>query len=431
MHVDTLVGAELGRIPQPWVPVPAEISPFQPVCCNHTWMRDLLRRRAAEQGVEMWLGAELTGLRQDAEGIVATVRRAGGLVEARAAYVVGADGPDSIVRGWAGIETAGPGTVAHQYGVLFRADLGGAIRGRHFAGAHIDRVGGTLLAETETDTWLLIRSVVPDHGADLAELIRAAAGLPKRAVTIEDTFTLPITLLTADRYTQDNVALVGDAACSMPPTPGMHAATILPDAQNLAWKLALILTGAAGSALLGTYDTERRPLAQVALTDAIARVGMIPPAEDLPDRITQEFGAVYRSAAVVSGEEPSADFAHPFLSAGRPGTRAPHLETGTGSILDLFGRTFVCLAGPGSPRWASAADEAAARLGIPLTARRVGADLPLTAASWEKAYGVTSGGAVLIRPDGVVAWRAPAAASSPEREIEQVLRQILSRGEQS
>ncbi|WP_165959809.1 FAD-dependent monooxygenase [Nonomuraea longispora] len=431
LRTDTLAGEELGRTSQPWVPVPPEISPFQPVCCNHTWLRDLLRQRAVECGVEIWLGAELTRLWQDTEGIVATVRRAGELIEARAAYVVGADGPHSTVRGRAGIETEGPGTIAHQYGVRFRADLSGAIRGRHFAGAHLDRVGGILLAETEPDMWSLIRPVAPGHGPDLAELIRTAAGLPELEVTVEDTFTLPITLLNADRYTQDNVALIGDAACSMPPTPGMHASTVLPDAQNLAWKLALILAGAAGPALLGTYDTERRPLGQIALTDAIARVGMISPAEDLPDRITQEFGAVYRSTAVMPAEEAPGDFAHPLVSAGLPGTRAPHLETRAGSILDLFGRTFVCLTDSDSQRWASAAEEAAARLGVPLTAPRLDTDLPQAARSWAKAYGVTTGGAALIRPDGVVAWRAPAMGSSPEREIEHVLRRILSRGDQS
>jgi hypothetical protein len=366
------------------------------------------------------------------------VRRTDGSATVRAAFVVGADGPHSAVREWAGIDTEGPGTVAHQYGVLFRADLSGAIRGRHFAGVQIDRVRGTLLTETGADTWALIRPLAadqrPDPHEDLAELIRAAVGLPQLAVALEGTFTWPITLLTADRYTQDRVALVGDAACSMPPTPGLHASTVLPDAQNLAWKLALILAGAAGPALLDSYDAERRPLAQVALTDALARVGMIRPPEDLPDRLTLEFGAVYRSAAV-SSEEPPGDFVHPLVSAGRPGTRAPHLQTEydgeTGSVLDLFGRTFVCLSGPDAPIWESAATETAARLDIPLISLRVDTDLPLTPGIWEKAYGVTSSGAVLIRPDGVVAWRAPTTTKSPEREIEKVLCRILTRGDQS
>ncbi|WP_198654076.1 FAD-dependent oxidoreductase, partial [Nocardia aurea] len=69
LRVDTLAGSEIGRTPQPWVEVPARISPFQPVCCNHSRLRDLVRRRATELGVEMWTGAELTGLRQAGEGI--------------------------------------------------------------------------------------------------------------------------------------------------------------------------------------------------------------------------------------------------------------------------------------------------------------------------------------------------------------------------
>ncbi|MGP3958844.1 FAD-dependent monooxygenase [Nonomuraea sp. 3N208] len=404
LQADTLAGAELGRAPQPWVAVPPQLSPLEPVCCNHAWLRELLRERACVLGAEIWTGSELTGLREETDGLVADVRRPGGETTVRASYVVGADGPHSLVRERALIEAEGPGTIAQLYGVAFRADLSEAIRGRHFAGVQLDGVGGTLLKESGPDSWVLLRprpaDDSPDDGEDLVELARAAAGLPDLKVEINGIFSLPITLLTAERFTRGRVALIGDAACSLPPTPGMHGGSVLQDAQNLAWKLALILSGRAGPGLLDSYDTERRPLASLALTDALTRISVIPPSEDLPDRLTLEFGAVYRSSAVVPEGEQT--FADPLESAGLPGTRVPYLG------LDLFGRDFVCLAGPG---WTST-------------------DIPLTALepSWAEALGVSASGAVLVRPDGIIAWRARTA--SPEHDLETVLNQILNRGDQ-
>ncbi|MFD1539814.1 FAD-dependent monooxygenase [Nonomuraea guangzhouensis] len=405
LQADTLAGPELGRVPQPWVAVPPRLSPLEPVCCNHAWLRELLRERALELGAEIWTGSELTDLRkEEADGLVADVRRPEGETSVRVSYVIGADGPHSLVRERALIEAEGPGTIAQLHGVAFRADLGEAIRGRHFVGVQLDGVGGTLLKESGPDSWALLRprpaDDSPGEGEDLVALARAAAGLPDLKVEIDGTFSLPITLLTAERFTRGRVALIGDAACSLPPTPGMHGGNVLQDAQNLAWKLALILSGTAGPRLLDSYDAERRPLAGLTLTDALARISVTPPSEDLPDRLTLEFGAVYRSSAVVS--EGDQTFVDPLESAGLPGTRVPYLGA------DLFGRDFVCLAGPG---WASA-------------------DVPLTALkpSWAVTLGVSASGAVLVRPDGVIAWRARTA--SPEHDLEAVLSHILNRGDQ-
>ncbi|MEV4583127.1 FAD-dependent monooxygenase [Nonomuraea jabiensis] len=62
----------------------------------------------------------------------------------------------------------------------------------------------------------------------------------------------------------------------------MHGGNVLEDAQNLAWKLALTLKGTAGPGLLDSYDAERRPLASLVLTDALTRISVIPPSEELP-----------------------------------------------------------------------------------------------------------------------------------------------------
>jgi hypothetical protein len=133
-----------------------------------------------------------------------------------------------------------------------------------------------------------------------------------------------------------------------------------------------------------------------------------------------ELGYLYRSAGVSSDEEGGDGEVHadPRASRARPGSRAPHLWVRHGgvrrSLLDLFGRRFVLLAGEGGSAWLDAAsDAAAAHPGVELDVHRVGGpDLATEGPSFDESYDVTRSGAVLVRPDGFVAWRA--RADSPD-----------------
>jgi putative polyketide hydroxylase len=111
----------------------------------------------------------------------------------------------------------------------------------------------------------------------------------------------------------------------------------------------------------------------------------------------------------------------PRTSAGRPGSRAPHVhlrhDGATRSSLDLFGGgRFVLLAGADGAPWAEAAEQAADALGVPLTTHVLGPDLD-PSGRFPEAYGVAPDGATLVRPDGFVAWR-----SSEAPELEAALR---------
>jgi putative polyketide hydroxylase len=125
---------------------------------------------------------------------------------------------------------------------------------------------------------------------------------------------------------------------------------------------------------------------------------------------------------------------HPRESAGRPGARAPHLFLGRDgtrlSTLDLFGRNFVLLAGPQGADWAAAAPTVADRLAVGLDAHVVGGTgLADPGGCFPGAYGISPSGAVLVRPDGFVGWRAAGAAGAPEQALRQALQALLCRGD--
>ena len=118
---------------------------------------------------------------------------------------------------------------------------------------------------------------------------------------------------------------------------------------------------------------------------------------------------------------------HLQLSRGRPGTRAPHLllERNGKRLCTcvLFGEHFVLLAGADGAAWRDAALQVGNRLDIRLVAQRIGAggDLVAVDGRWPSAYGITSTGAVLVRPDGLVSWRAEERVDHPEQMLEAVL----------
>ena len=142
----------------------------------------------------------------------------------------------------------------------------------------------------------------------------------------------------ATRFAEGRVFLAGDAAHVVPPNGGFGGNTGVQDAHNLAWKLAAVVKGDAGPALLDTYDAERRPLGRMTIEQAYTRYAtrVVPErgTEDVEppiDDLSIEIGTLVHSSAVMP--EPGDDGAvieHPSTSRGRPGSRAPHVPVGDG-----------------------------------------------------------------------------------------------------
>jgi hypothetical protein len=249
----------------------------------------------------------------------------------------------------------------------------------------------------------------------------------------------------AEQFQKGRVFLVGDAAHTMPGYKGLGLNTAVQSAQNLAWKLATVIEGQAGPELLTTYQTERHPVGRFAARQSLTGPGAsVLPKEVALDLLSKDedlplfypmVGYRYRSQAVIAEDASSAEQEIALLSreelTGLPGSRVPHLWLEQGghriSTLDLLDGRFVLLAGPDGALWQKAASDAAASPGIKLAAYRVGADGDLLDLenSWQAKTGVSAEGAMLVRPDGFVAWRTSTLLTSPEASLAQVLATIL------
>ncbi len=236
----------------------------------------------------------------------------------------------------------------------------------------------------------------------------------------------------AEEFRAGRAFLAGDAARSVSPLGAFGLNTGLADAHNLAWKLALVLAGQAGEGLLDTYHDERHAVAQFVTRQAVLRWEN-PRLHWDPAAVAERaavgawnaplvtMGYRYDSAAVIDAvvQPPSTEDLMVALD-GAPGSRLPHRWVSPGvSTLDLVRSRFTVFAG--DPSWREAAEKAAARLDVPMGAAVV------PDADWLSATGIENGGALLVRPDGFVAWRSPVAVAGADAVLESVMSRVLTR----
>lgn len=429
-----------------------EISPANGNRVTQDLLEPVLLAAARKQGGDLRFFTELTSFEQDKDGVTATIveRESGTRRTIRADYMLAADGAGSRVRDALGVSVSGSGSLGFLLNILFLADLREFVRDREFSICLIERpeLRGLFTSINNSDRWVFHLSYDPRKGEKpedfpperCKDLLRLALGMPDIALKIESILPWESAVRVADTFQQGRVFLAGDAAHQMPPWGGQGANSGVADAHNLAWKLAAVLRGQATPQLLTTYDVERQPIGRLAAEEsgmAADERGLLSMERSAGSYIHRQFrmlgyGYQYASRAII--EEADAVLALDELGLdGRPGTRAPHAwverQGQRISTLDVFGASFVLLAATEGTSWCEAARVAAARLDIDLAAYRVGPDGDLLDpdSRWQAKAGISARGALLVRPDGFVAWRTSEQTGDLSQVLEQVLMRLLGR----
>jgi 2-polyprenyl-6-methoxyphenol hydroxylase-like FAD-dependent oxidoreductase len=426
------------------------VSPEQWAMASQERTEEILADRAAELGARLHFSTRLVSFEQDADGVTALLQDTATSVErtVRADHLVGADGRHSPVRKTLGVGMHGRGDLGRIFRVFFDADMSGPLsklegkvaEGGRFALFHMLKpLPGVFYTTDVPGRYGYIRGMTeeqPDFSGyseqQCAELVRTGLSMPDLELTVVGSGETEIECEVADTFTVGRTHLVGDAAKVVPAPGGLGGNTAVMDGFYLAWKLAMVAKGEAGPGLLDSHDAERRPVAEMIaeqqFTNTVERLGphLADGTAAAPvSPVTQVFGYRCAHGAVVREQEDTGELLEdPVTPTGRPGSRAPYvrLEPDEGapatSTTALFGRSFVLLAGADSEGWETAAATASARLGVPLAVHRAGG-------GWEKTYGITPEGAVLVRPDRFIAWRS-LGPGGPDG-LEEALRLVLDR----
>src|SRR2546426_12404817 len=267
--VSSLTGYEFGREP---FPAPKDETPLPQSTysrgerCPQDFFDPVLRRFASQfPHVSLRYETELLDFHEHSEGVIA---RLGDGKTIKASYLVGCDGGSSTVREHLGINMTGSPVLTYTTNVIFRCPglekLHDKKPGYRFIFIGPDGTWGTLVAIDGRDRWRfsLVGDATKRKPTD-AEIRQAIVRAMGKEFDFEIQSVLPWVRrqLVADRYGTKRVFIAGDAAHLTSPTGGFGMNMGIQDSVDLGWKLAAVLEGWGGPALLESYEVERRPVA--------------------------------------------------------------------------------------------------------------------------------------------------------------------------
>jgi 2-polyprenyl-6-methoxyphenol hydroxylase-like FAD-dependent oxidoreductase len=437
--------------------------------------QDRIERLMADEigkntSVDLRFGMEAMAIEQDSSGARVTLASSDGRRHmVRARYVVGADGSRSTVKALVNLPEESTAPWGESVNIYFESKDFDALRaGRPYQLWWVinEDVRGAFWPVSHKYRWIFTPEGVPGAGAEYytpavcTELIRQGAGA-RVDVEVLSAMLWQHEMGVATQWRSGCVFLAGDAAHRFPPHGGFGMNGGIQDAQNLGWKLIAVLRGGAGSRLLETYEAERKPVASSNAAQTVRNAELIketgwfapdpaelatierPEGQAVRERIAaavlrqaasvhsqgQQFGAIYESDAIVSdGTVPAISSVAEYRESGSPGARAPHLWIRSGatilSILDLFrlDRLVLLVTEDGEP-W----KRAVVALGSNVPVFSIGSDaMDYQSTEFAALYGIDADGAVLVRPDGYVGWRAARLPDDPADALLLAMNLILS-----
>jgi 2,4-dichlorophenol 6-monooxygenase len=494
----SIAGAEIGRITS-WgtgahsATEYSAASPCPLADLPQTYLEPILVTNAAARGAKVRMDTEFLSFTQDEDGVTAKLfdRVRKDEYEVRARYLIGADGGRSRVAEQAGLPIAGKTGKAGSMNITFTADLSRYVAHRPSVlywvmrpGAHLGGIGmGLVRMVRPWNEWLLVWGYDIDQPApevstaEATAIVRDLVGDPDLEVEITSTSLWTVNHNYATRYSSGRVFCAGDAVHRHPPSNGLGSNTSIQDSYNLAWKLAMVIHGQAGPALLDTYSQERAPIGRQVVDRANLSRDQFGPiftalgisggtdadgieaglaaclAEDAEgakrrreleaaiELKNYEFNAHgveldqrYVSAAVIDPvpeiRPPGHELSHRPIT--RPGAKIPHAWlVGTDvrrvSTLDLVGHgKFTVVTGLAGTAWAAAAKLVGERLGMDVAVARIGGAAARDAyGDWSRIARIPEEGCLLVRPDGYIAWRRDNQEDA-EVELTTALRAILT-----
>jgi 2,4-dichlorophenol 6-monooxygenase len=436
---------------------------------------EVVLREQAEQAnpARILFGHELTSVSQDDEGVTAVVRDpAGQDLEIHSAYLVAADAGKTVGPA-VGITTTRADFPALEWATVWiKADLSRYLQGTDavmrfiFHPARPHRMGGLLAYgptrwDAHSEEWgVVFTADTTSETTDESAVAEAREYLDVDVpIEVQGVSHWRLETEIADRFSAGRVFVIGDAAHKHPPGAGLGLNSGIQDAHNLAWKLALALSGHADTSLLDSYETERRPVvtrnSEWALftmenyATLIASLGVQPGAspehnvaafarmtastedgatrrallhELLHTQRTEyaahdmEMGFHYPLGAVIDDGSPPPrrdPMGAVYTPTSRPGSRLPHAwlhrhgaRVSTQDLVPTNG--FLLLTGVTGDGWVNAAENVAADEDVIIRTARIGdgGDAADRGGAWARASEIEPAGALLVRPDGHVAFRA-------------------------
>jgi 2-polyprenyl-6-methoxyphenol hydroxylase-like FAD-dependent oxidoreductase len=418
-------------------------EPLEPYQLISQYTLEPLLKSIAETlpSVTVRYGYELVSFDQDATGVTAHVKsRDGGTSDIRAAYMVGCDGGNSLVRRQLGIELNGEANIQQLRQALYycqdlyeRIPIG---KGRHY---HVADAEGNFLIVQDSTRHFTLHAVV-ETDADMARMFERVVAMPVKYDMLY-VGQWRMNLLLADRYGEGRVFLAGDAVHLVIPTGGLGMNTGVGDATDLSWKLAATLQGWGGPDLLSSYEIERRQVGArnvaasgfaaagrrtwrklyrpeirtqtpegAAVRAELARVADVEQ-HKVSAMIGAELGYRYAGSPLIvaePGEGPEQDFMT-YTPTTWPGARLPHVWLRDGSAMQDrigYGHGYTLLRLGGTQADTNALQRAFAALGAPLQVLDIADERP------RDVYGYDL---LLLRPDMHVVWRGNEPPGEPQK----------------